>query len=425
MDISSKYHHPNNMSTCPINPALYYSRPPMNKGLNHHGYLSVEALQRKIENDSQNIGFVIGKGLRETYDTTIHWLKKSYSSIKTNLKLAINWIQNAYASLKNFRKNHSVNSEDFDYALHETINAETSIEGYEDHFKKSYPQAIVLHANYFNNFVEKFADQAFLRKTERNEQFLNNLAKNHRVHNLVMFQVKDLCEIIEKAHQLGPIRFLKLAMHGESRGMVITDKNDDYFEDHIDIYDFYSGANRGSQDLSCLDLMDEGSIIILESCNTAQDTRLRYTHYSFPMSIQKLFALHAPQSKVFAPDFYTWKNSIVIKHDAKPTIQVYSQGLDSMPFSNPLGFLKIFLFLLDNPYLNEFVLLSPLKEVSAEKSDFCKEVLPYFSMKRFCDRAKVHPDKQKINQCLKEPKCNEAIRTLDYIHKETKNTCRK
>lgn len=216
--------------------------------------------------------------------------------------------------------------------------------------------------------------------------------------------------------------------------MTTTSENNDFRKDNIDIYDYYY-ENLGNQDLSCLELMDEGSVIILDVCNAGQDdiVNIYNNHYTFTASIQKLFALHAPQSKVFSADFITFKNSIVIKHDANSNMQVYIQGINSESYLyGALDFAKNFVHWfswictgLNTPYLNELLLLKPMKEASKEKADFCKEVLPYFAMKRFCDEAKVKPNPEEMTKCNKDAKCIEAINALSSVHRRAQKNIRK
>ena len=100
-------------------------------------------------------------------------------------------------------------------------------------------------------------------------------------------------------------------------------------------------------------------------------------------------------------------------------MQVYIQGIDSESYLyGALDLLKFVgndFFWLKNDS-NELFFLKPLKEVSAEKSDFCTEVLPYFSMKRFCDSAKVKPNPEEMSKCHKDEKCKEAIASLSSAH---------
>lgn len=366
-----------------------------------------------VDQAAYNAAFALGQGLRQVWDITTTFLG------------------NIYSSFKNTRASHFMNEEDFDYQVHQNINAETCVEGYEEQCKVGYPQAIVLQANFSKDAygIEQFMDRIFVENSCKHQIFLNTLAKKHRVHNLVMSNDQDMCEIIKKARKLGPIRFLYIDIHGNGASIRTSSEHNDFRKDSIDIYDYYA-KNLGNQDLSCLELMDEGSVIILMSCNTAKDItfEIKDNPYTFPASIQKLFALHAPQSKVFSADFYAIKNSIVIKQDANGNMQVYLQGVDSENYFNAtLDYLKILIHWLswfkkdlNNPYLNELFLLKPMKEISKEKANFCKEVLPYFAMKRFCDNAKVQPSPEKMSVCNTDPKCKEATNALSSVHERAR-----
>lgn len=375
--------------------------------------LTPRDIQNRIRaNEGGHAAFVLGQNLRYMWDTTIQ-------SIRSTWDTTTGILSDIYSSFKSLRASHFINEEDFDYQVHQNINAETCVPGYEEQCEKGYPQAIVLHGDYFRDSLEKFLDETIIENSPRNQIFLNTLTKQHRVHNLKISVDKNLCDIILQVSELGPIRFLFLNMHG-SPYEIITFKHDDpyNFKNKIHIFSFY--YTFYNYDLSCLKFMDEQSVIILNSCNTGKEVDLCYSSndYKCPMNVQKLFALHAPQSKVFAPDFYTMKNTLVIKQDANSKIQVYSHGIDSESYLyGALDCLKLALPIFSSellhlytPYLGDFF-LKPFKEVSTEKAEFCKELLPYFLMKQFCDKAKIQPEEQKISECENDVTCKKG---LDY-----------
>lgn len=372
-------------------------------------FITPEELQQKIEAQSLNIGFVLGQQLRYLWDASADFLRNGYS-----------W-------LKETRRNFFLDYDelDFDFYAHQNINAEECVPERKEQCEPEYPQAIVVRGNYFRDIfgIEEYVDEKMIQNSLRNQFFLNSLAKKHRLHDVRISSVHELCELVEKVSKLGSIKLLYISAHGNPTDIWLSDTANQR-KGIIDIFDYYY-YNIGAQDLFCLSLLAKNSVIILDSCNNAGGHNIGIDNnpYTFSTNIQKLVALHAVNSKVFAADFYVFKNSVFLKDDT--SFEVYAHGVKTDSFIELVKIPLSFLFYIfgEIPVVN-YLGMRRLEEISAEKADFCKGVLPYFSMKRFCDNAKIKPIDKALEACNKDPKCEEAVNILSFIDLKTRSQCK-
>lgn len=231
------------------------------------------------------------------------------------------------------------------------------------------------------------------------------------------------------------------------------------------------------ENLSCLERLDKDAIIVLQSCFTGSDASLAVpnSNYTIPMNIQKLIAYHAPGRTIYAPQYAMLGHSFKIEFEPSFHITALGMYLNTDHYHNALNeinlkldtnqahlntlemqMLRFTAFIInnfsDNPYAQQFIEMTekpakellgewldtlgkvneifsfvnffvnplfddlvkrPLAVISPEKSEFCKETLSYFYLRKYCDAVNVKPNSDKIQECMEETLCKNAISLLD------------
>lgn len=148
-------------------------------------------IQKRIRaNEGAHAAFMLGQGLYHVFDMTAQTIRYTWNATTQILS-------EMYSSFKSTRANHFMNDEDFDYEVHQNINAETCVEGYEEQCEKGYPQAVVLGADYSRDRfgIEKFIiDYLAVENSLRNQIFLNTLAKKN-AYITILSQMIKICVI--------------------------------------------------------------------------------------------------------------------------------------------------------------------------------------------------------------------------------------
>lgn len=335
-------------------------------------FLSAEELHKKIESESNNIGFVVGKLLRELYDTTVNLFKKLRS-----------W-----------------NVEDEPTAS-QSISPLSS--------EPARPQALILRSTYkkypFENIFDYLSLQSF-----NYHLFLNQISEYYQVNSNLVANIQEFCGAIKKASDIGPVKLLILSGHGSSSLFHLGDTHSP--SNYISVNEYLTNDKNA---LSCLKLLDSNVRIVIESCNVGADNPVTLIEGDYPsisINIQKLIAIHAPGSTVYAPDFYTFKNSLSITFS--PNFQVSSLGAHLGSFyadgiiHSSLSFLS---HLLDYPNLKHAMQRS-FKKISPDETEFCQEVLPFITMPRYCLHAGVKPSDDAVQACEEDEKCDRVATAI-------------
>ncbi len=372
---------------------------------------------RNTYNQNNNIGFFIGKATRDLWDGSVgyisnYWgLAADYVSSyfygsKPDLTVTPEIIEmpkviKSPVTFKNLplsfnrkedRSTRFYNIEDFDPIVHQNINAKECVEERKEQCEKGYPQALVLKGNFFNSEQDRHWRENIFPTNNRYKMFRNWLAKENRVHDHKVSNTQELCDIVKYAHSLGPIKFFYIQLHGNP-GEIFLGETGNIITDRLNV-DFYLFLNNGKQDLSCLELLDKDSVMIIFSCDTAGDYHLQFRNtYAVHMNIHKLFALHAPNTRTFAPHFSVESDSLAIRKS--PDFEVYGKGTVLIEGKN---------------VTDEF----QFEEISRNKAPFCKEALPYYTMKKFCDNANIKPSEELLQACEKEPGCHKMVKMLCF-----------
>lgn len=226
------------------------------------------------------------------------------------------------------------------------------------------------------------------------------------------------CDTLEKLspERESPITLLILNIHGSPVWMNFGPNQDQQIK--LSAYFSEDEAVPATQDLSCLDrLLDPNAIIILESCSTSLDgfNHFEFGKYEIPMNMHRFIASLVPGRTVFAPDFDVLKDSLEIQF--KPSFTVWARGfsmqkevVDLCGSITKTGIkaeecrLKKWTELkekAENQRLfhrlgNESIPIMPFKVISPQEAKICQDPLIYFSMKKYCDKAKQKPSQKKI-----------------------------
>lgn len=249
--------------------------------------------------------------------------------------------------------------------------------------------------------------------------------ENHYILNIHSGITKpaEICETLATVNQFGPIKLLILNGHGSPYSIQLGSTTDPYGAIYINQY--FTTNTNDELSLSCLDTyLDKDAIIILESCSTAREHkhRLKDSSYSFHINMHNLIAMLAPGRSVYAPDYDVWTSSMEI--DFRSPVKVTGTGADITKFfeecstifqiifnKNCKGFqsLEKEAFKSAVPYFigNGTLPIRPFKVVSSENAPFCKEVLPYFRAKKYCDNINLKPMAQAIQECEKDAICKQ------------------
>lgn len=335
-------------------------------------FLSAEQLHKKIESESNNIGFVLGKLLRELYDTTVNLFKK-------------------------LRPWNTEDEPTVSQGIPPLI------------LEPSRPQALILRSTYTNYPFENIFDYLSLQSFNYH-LFLNQISEHYQINSDSVANIQEFCGAIEKTSEQGPVKLLIISGHGNPSFFQFG--NTDSRNNYISVNQYLTNNNNA---LSCLGLLDGKVRIVIESCNVGTDNPIRLVDVDYPsisLNIQKLIAIHAPGSTVYAPDFYTFKKSLSITFS--PDFQVSSLGVHSGYFyadgllHSSLSFLSL---LLDYPNFKQAMQRS-FKKISPEETEFCQEVLPFITMPRYCLHAGVKPSEDAVQACEEDEKCNRVATAI-------------
>lgn len=264
------------------------------------------------------------------------------------------------------------------------------------------PQAVILEAK-----LSKL-ENAF--RGLGGQEYANQLSDHYQTHLQEIENISQLCSAVEKARENGPIKMFILLAHGSPSKV-------DLGSEVIDIDNFLIHAK--SQDLSCLQHLGKDAIVVLGSCDTAHEKEYTFYEgkYTIPMSILKLFALHTQGSTVYAPDFTITKGSLDMTFEPRFNVKAYGDDTGYMGIkveeANSITDMIYYFMRLEMEYLKTIPRLwggttaKELKVISPEHAEFCHEVLPYYAMKKYCDRLSKHPTSADIEKCNTDEQCQE------------------
>jgi hypothetical protein len=278
----------------------------------------------------------------------------------------------------------------------------------EDLASLSQPHALLLTA--LNSYPES---NPFINIPARIATRVDKLMKEYVVHEKTIASIEDFCQSIEKAIEKGPVKLLIFSGHGTYNTLQLQGLPDDQMTDHhFDEWISLENHLNQLQDLSCLAKLKD-TIIILDSCNTATEEsfEIEETGFYINLNIHKLIAAFAPASTVFAPDFKLEAGSIIFNStgvfgcDSDLHAKVIKERIAKKNYTLPE------LFPLRDPQFDGATIVS-FKKISHDNSDFCYEVLPYFSMRTYCDKARKQPADDKIQACSNNLRCKRAIEIL-------------
>ncbi|MBS0288521.1 MAG: hypothetical protein JSS07_00620 [Proteobacteria bacterium] len=275
-----------------------------------------------------------------------------------------------------------------------------------------FPQAVIARA-VSKSTKDKIAD-LFFTMIYPEKLFLGNLARYFQIHDRQTPIVADICKLIRDAKEFGPVVFFMFKGHGNTN---IISLGGHQAPEAIIVYDLFNKELRSLQDLSCLSELATGAIIVLESCNTGSENFFYFSdlpHLGFNFNIHRLMAMHAPGSTVFSAEFYMIRGSTSISFS--PELKVYGNGFSAQTWPTLIyGFLKQYLShyapanTLHSAYSPQ---AEQLKIISGQHAEFCKEVIPYSIMNRYCDAIPLKPSAQAIAACMEDESCKKGFNNL-------------